>query len=579
LKFDETTTMKKKPIKVLAFVPGWIPSVVIGVLKPLVALEKRGEVTLKLRISSTPVLAQNAIKWCDVAVFSRNCEMSDLKWLYKLKALGKRVIYDVDDNFEEIPLNTSVGLYHRSFHRLHTLRRFFALADLTQVYSNRMLQRAEAHGADIRLVRCYFDSSIIKKQPLPRTGGTLKIAYPTGRIDDPRLEQMFFDALRVCLLRHPGEVELHLWRKTCPPQLRGIGGVVLNPLVSNYESFVKAFYAKGFDIGLAPLLDEPFFRSKTNNKYREYGGCGIAGIYSDMPPYSDSIVDGKTGLLVANTVEAWSDAIAKLIVDAALRNEIAHSARQDVATNYPFEKAVESFRTALREATGKPAKPCDWQYDDKLVLWASFVDSTSPTATDAVDAQMSRVNCFVDAVNALKGRAFPKTNARLMLSTPFIAKRSNVVLFIINSLSDLESAAISFPLCNSIILDISQLDADAEAFRTAYEAINVQVPATLLIPTGQPYILAVAEALSIPYLLATPKLRPIDNDFTLNGYSAVYLDGVERHIRYGSLSKQSRLRKAMAAVRRRLSSNFELYSGRVRRAWLLLSWMMGMRPL
>lgn len=570
--------MKKEPAKVLALVPGLIPSVVIGVLRPLVELEKRGEVALRLRLSSMPLLVESAIDWCDVAVFCRNCEPADLRWLYRLKALGKRVIYEVDDNFEEIPLNTPVGLYHRSFQRLHTLRRFFALADVTRVYSARMSQRAEAHGACVRLVRGYFDAAIIDGQPAPRRGGVVKIAYPTGRTDDPRLERMFFEALRLVLSKHAGLAELHLWRKTCPPQLDGVGGVVLNPLVDRYESFVRAFYAKGFDIGLAPLVDEPFFHSKSNNKYREFGGCGIAGVYSDMPPYSDCVADGQTGLLVANTVEAWANALDRLIGDAALRARIADNARQDVAAYYSFENAVDSFRGALREVAEKPTRPCGWQYDGNLALWASFADSENPLQGGA-DTPSERLDCFVGAVAALRGRIFPKTNARLMLSNPLLARQSNAVLFIIDRLSDLERAGISFPLCNSIILDVSRLDADAEAFRKTYELLNVQVPATLLASSSQAEICAAAEALALPCVPVDPSLHAIDNDFSLNGYSAAYLDAIERHIRFGGLRKRSWLGKAIAVARRRLSDRFDRYSGRARRLWTLLYWMLGGRAL
>ena len=94
--------MKNCQIKVLVFAPGLIPSVVIGVLKPLVALEILGEVSVRLRFSSVRIFADSDIEWCDVAVFCRNCEIGDLESLYQLNRLGKRVIYEVDDNFEEI---------------------------------------------------------------------------------------------------------------------------------------------------------------------------------------------------------------------------------------------------------------------------------------------------------------------------------------------------------------------------------------------------------------------------------------------------------------------------------------------
>ena len=37
----------------------------------------------------------------------------------------------------------------------------------------------------------------------------------------------------------------------------------------------------------------------------QYGACGVAGVYSDMPVYNTSVQDGLTGLLAANNEAAW----------------------------------------------------------------------------------------------------------------------------------------------------------------------------------------------------------------------------------------------------------------------------------
>ena len=377
------------PMKVLVFAPGLIPSVVIGVLRPLVALERSGEVSLRLRFGSVPAFSGSDMKWCDVAVFCRSSEMTDLNYLYQLKRLGKKIIYEIDDNFEEIPLNTAVGVHHRAFHRLHAFRRFISISDLVRVYSERMRVRAEAYGADVWLVRSYFDADILKHEAEPRKSSKVRIAYPTGRMDDPRLEQLLYGALRRVLIKHRERIEVNLWRKTCPGQLAGLQGAVLHAGVDGYEAFVREFYGQGYDIGLAPLLDEPFFQSKSNNKYREFGGCGVAGIYSDMPPYSDCVINGRSGILAANTVEAWEEAIDMLVQNEAQRGSIAKVAWQDVTENYSFASAVESYRNCIREVVKKQAKPCDWLYYDKHGAVASYV--VSAASSPSVNYESSKV--------------------------------------------------------------------------------------------------------------------------------------------------------------------------------------------
>ena len=105
------------------------------------------------------------------------------------------------------------------------------------------------------------------------------------------------------------------------PQVRTL------PLIRDYDTFFTKFSAGQFDIGLAPLPDDEFHRGKSNNKFREYASCGIAGVYSDMSVYNTSVQHEITGLLVPNEDAAWEAAIERLIVDAKLREGIAERAR------------------------------------------------------------------------------------------------------------------------------------------------------------------------------------------------------------------------------------------------------------
>ena len=91
---------------------------------------------------------------------------------------------------------------------------------------------------------------------------------------------------------------------------------------TSYESFADALQASPIDIAIVPLEDNPFNRCKSNIKWLEYSACGIAGIYSDLPPYSHCIDHGRTGLLVSNTTEAWFQALDNLIQNPEQRRAL-----------------------------------------------------------------------------------------------------------------------------------------------------------------------------------------------------------------------------------------------------------------
>ena len=129
-------------------------------------------------------------------------------------------------------------------------------------------------------------------------------------------------------------------------QLFGAEAVVL-PYVG-YDDYAAAVGTLAPDILVAPLDTSRTSMSKCPNKYLEYSIAGAAGVYSDTPPYSQTVVDGRTGLLVGDDDEAsWSAAIARLVEDAPLRQSIAAAARRDVLERFETGVVAPAFAQAL----------------------------------------------------------------------------------------------------------------------------------------------------------------------------------------------------------------------------------------
>lgn len=129
----------------------------------------------------------------------------------------------------------------------------------------------------------------------------------------------------------------------CPESLKGYLQVKNFDFIDDYNEFRNFFASRKWDIGLGPLKDTEFNRSKTNNKYREYSSFRIASIFSKMTAYNFCVKDGFNGLLVENTEEAWYEAIKKLLDDPKLRETIAINAWEDVRKNYSIEKFAKGL--------------------------------------------------------------------------------------------------------------------------------------------------------------------------------------------------------------------------------------------
>ena len=172
--------------------------------------------------------------------------------------------------------------------------------------------RAElAGGTELRTGR----SDAHANRPERESAGPIRIVYATSRTQDPLCE-IFRPALARILSRYGDRVEVHFWGCRVP-QLAA-ANVHHHGLVCGYDRYLRRFSRAGYDIGLAPLPDDVFHRSKTNNKFREYGASGIAGVYSANDVYAHCVEHEVSGLLVANDTESWHAALERLIDDEPL---------------------------------------------------------------------------------------------------------------------------------------------------------------------------------------------------------------------------------------------------------------------
>ena len=144
-------------------------------------------------------------------------------------------------------------------------------------------------------------------------------------------------------------IEAHFWGPRPPAELPAARH---HAVVHDYDRFLRRFSAAGFEIGLAPLADDVFHRSKTNTKFREYGACGIAGVYSDVEVYSACVRHAETGLLVVNEMEAWYRALRQLVDDADLRRKIQRQARVEIEERYSQERFEAVFLRQIEQLVG-----------------------------------------------------------------------------------------------------------------------------------------------------------------------------------------------------------------------------------
>jgi glycosyltransferase involved in cell wall biosynthesis len=107
----------------------------------------------------------------------------------------------------------------------------------------------------------------------------------------------------------------------------------------------------GFDIGIMPLVDEPWSRGKCGFKLVQYLACGRPGVASPVGVNPAIVIDGETGLL-ASTEDEWVAALDRLIGDAALLERLGAAGRAHVEAHYALQRTAPLVADVLRRAAG-----------------------------------------------------------------------------------------------------------------------------------------------------------------------------------------------------------------------------------
>jgi glycosyltransferase involved in cell wall biosynthesis len=83
-------------------------------------------------------------------------------------------------------------------------------------------------------------------------------------------------------------------------------------------------------------------------RWLEYSALKTPTVASNIAEANRTIEDGKTGLLVPNTTEAWVEALGKLIEDKKLRIKMGENAYKEVKKNFNMETISKDYAAHVR---------------------------------------------------------------------------------------------------------------------------------------------------------------------------------------------------------------------------------------
>lgn len=134
----------------------------------------------------------------------------------------------------------------------------------------------------------------------------------------------------------------------------------------NILKYPQALKDRAFDIGLAPLKDNFFNRSKSNLRYLEYSAMRIPTVASPVEPF-EVILNGSTGITVWTPAE-WIEALDKLILDYSKRKAMGMNAYNFVKDNYNAEITAKKYVQLLQDIQQGKEKINTSRYEDGALI-------------------------------------------------------------------------------------------------------------------------------------------------------------------------------------------------------------------
>ncbi len=105
---------------------------------------------------------------------------------------------------------------------------------------------------------------------------------------------------------------------------------------------------RSFDIGIMPLNDTLWARGKCGYKILQYFGVGVPAVASPVGINTEFISQGITGML-ADSQDAWLDALRGLIDDPHLRRSMGLAAYDRLSANYTLIQYTRQYSELIHD--------------------------------------------------------------------------------------------------------------------------------------------------------------------------------------------------------------------------------------
>ena len=339
---------------------------------PCSALGKRGHAVKQVAIGVE--VPKDLMEWPDVAIFGRAypTQFDPIKIMRDYKKLGKRVIYDLDDDIWTVSKDNPSVLVSNALKDQY--EGMIKEADAIITPSKVLAKKFKKHFKKEVFICPNTASPELYTERPHQNADTLKIGY-MGAASHWKDLQLIGEVIAELSKKHdflftiygltgePLQAAMYTYNKYVQYNLTPEKNNYLKEALKFYDGLKDTrFWHVPFmppelhphtlkmcdlDIGLAPLEDTEFNRGKSCIKFYEYARVGTVTLASDVLPYSDEV-----NYCAKNTFKDWYKKLEKLIVDEKFRLKILKEQQDWVSKHRSLENVGIMWEMALQRPGG-----------------------------------------------------------------------------------------------------------------------------------------------------------------------------------------------------------------------------------
>jgi len=340
----KTNSQESNPMNVLIFSLHTGAVLQVRLLSPLSRLRQEGLLQYKsIDYKQLRSFYSKDLDPFDLIIFQRVYHPELLKILHQAKQMGKRTIYEIDDQLLDMPPEHPLYDEHSRTDYRQCVIEFLQQVDHVTVSTEPLRQDLSQYNSHITLLPNYLDETIFTEPKAASSReGPVRIGYAAGWTHEDDFRQVL-PAVRRLQKEYGDKIRL-VFFMYMPEELKGDPNVEHVGGANKLSEYARLLVQAQLDIGLAPLSSSRFNECKSDVKFLEYSSQRIAGIYSRQTPYAGSVIDGETGLFVEKEdPDLWYEKIKYLIEQPAERERIQQQAHDYVLRERTLGANVRSW--------------------------------------------------------------------------------------------------------------------------------------------------------------------------------------------------------------------------------------------